>query len=188
MIRCLACIVLVAVLVSEAGADAELTPEEVCKLTTCRKAGIAQVLLDQHRYLEIPLAGTVIAHEANISIFPGEDHLIEAELIDGQIANLRPLIGETNTQTIEVSFSQEVDDEGTVQSLLKVTNPFEFPLRYEAHIATEASEGFQYTSSCPVQPGLVAYEHWPYSVIHIVMTEVRLLHEDDVEAGVVTCH
>ena len=167
--------------------DSELSQEEICSMTTCREEGVAQVWLAGNRYVEIQLEGSAIAYDANISLYPGDKYSIEADFSEGQISNLRPALAESTKNTISVSFEQEVEESGQIQTYLLVHNPFDYPLRYEAYMETEGGEEYQYTSSCPVQPGLITYEQWQYPVVHLMMTEVRLLTDYDAAAGGIVC-
>ena len=179
--------VLVVLAPSIAFSDSERSQEEICSITTCREEGVAQVWLTGNRYVEIQLEGSAIAYDANISLYPGDKYSIEADFSEGQISNLRPALAETTKSTISVSFEQEVEESGQIQTYLLVHNPFDYPLRYEAYMETEGGEDYQYTSSCPVQPGLMTYEQWQYPVVHLMMTEVRLLTDYDPAAGGVVC-
>ena len=182
---CLA--LLIALTPSIAFGESELSQEEICSITTCREAGVAQVWLAGNRYLEIQLEGSTIAHEANISLYPGDKYSIEADFTEGQISNLRPALAETEKSTISVSFEQEIEESGQIQTYLLVHNPFDYPLRYEAYMETEGGDEYQYTSSCAVQPGLMTYEQWQYPVVHLMMTQVRLLTDYDPAVSGVIC-
>jgi len=167
--------------------DTELSQQEICSITTCREEGVAQVWLAGNRYVEIQLEGSAIAYDANISLYPGDKYSIEADFSEGQISNLRPALAESTKSTISVSFEQEVEESGQIQTYLLVHNPFDYPLRYEAYMETEGGEDYQYTSSCPVQPGLMTYEQWQYPVVHLMLTEVRLLTDYDPAVGGIVC-
>jgi len=179
--------VLIVLMPSMAFGDGELAAEELCSITTCREPGVAQVWLAENRYVEIQLEGSAIAYDANISLFPGDKYSIEADFSEGQISNLRPALAESTKSTISVSFEQEIEESGQIQTYLLVHNPFDYPLRYEAYMETEGGEEYQYTSSCPVQPGLMTYEQWQYPVVHLMMTEVRLLTDYDPAVGGIVC-
>ena len=186
-IRLIVVTVLVALMPSSALGDGEPAQEEICSITTCREEGIAQVWLAENRYVEIQLEGSAIAYDANISLYPGDKYSIEADFSEGQISNLRPALAESTKNTISVSVEQEVEESGQIQTYLLVHNPFDYPLRYEAYMETEGGEEYQYTSSCPVQPGLITYEQWQYPVVHLMMTEARLLTDYDAAAGGIVC-
>ena len=162
--------------------------EQICALKPCRESRPLQIWLDQNRYLEVDLGGTVIAHELNVSVYPGETHFITARMSDRQIVDLVPLtVGTTEANGLSVSMSQEKTKDGELATLLKVTNLFGLPLRYEAYMDMDGSNEFRYTSSCPVGPGLTSYEHWPHAVVQIVMTNVRLLLESESDGDAVVC-
>jgi|GEM_PF-3185570 len=179
--------VLVVIVPSSAIGDTEHSQEEICSSTTCREEGVAQVWLAENRYVEIQLEGSAIAYGANISLYPGDKYSIEADFSEGQISSLRPALAKSTKNTISVSFEQEVEESGQIQTYLLVHNPFDYPLRYEAYMETEGGEEYQYTSSCPVRPGLMTYEQWQYPVVHLMMTEVRLLTDYDAAAGDIIC-
>ena len=166
----------------------ETTTRHICEQKQCRGKGVIKIRIDQTQYLEIDLAGTVIAHESNISIYPGETYSISARIKNGQIVDLTPVKGMPDrAKHLRVSFVQQASQDGELSSLLQVFNPFEYPLRYEAYIDFDGSNNFVYTSSCPVKPGLTTYEHWPRAIVHLVMTNVRLLRDHAPGSGPIAC-
>ncbi len=152
---------------------AEPTLEEICAATFCRPDAVLTIALDADSYVEIDIGGRPIAYGLDINLYLGEEVYIEATLNDGVIDSLEFV--ETNQnpdRTISVRFARMGDDR--YDSMLVVENPFDQMLRYRAFIATPDKPEFAYTSSCPVMPGVSAYEHWPYAIFHIVMAEVHL--------------
>ena len=63
----------------------------------------------------------------------------------------------------------------TGESLLKVTNRTKFLLKYNLGIQLPDEELPRETSSCPAPPGLVGYEHWPHTVLHIMARRFQAL-------------
>ncbi len=63
----------------------------------------------------------------------------------------------------------------TGESLLKVTNRTKYLLKYNLGIQLPDEERPRETSSCPAPPGLVGYEHWPHTVLHILARRFRAL-------------
>ena len=53
----------------------------ICEQKLCRGERVIQVQLDQERYFEIDVKGTVIAHETTISIYPEDDGSISTMLV-----------------------------------------------------------------------------------------------------------
>ena len=68
--------------------------------------------------------------------------------------------------------------------LALISNPFDRYLRYEASIENAETQQVQYTSSCPVGPGLKSFETWPYPIIQLAMTKIRLLRQDTAEGTI----
>lgn len=152
----------------------------ICEQKLCRGERVIQVQLDQERYFEIDVEGTVIAHETNISIYPGEAFSITAQVEDSEIVDLAPS-GDSSSSVpaIRVRLDQEVEDDGSISTMLVVQNQLDRTLRYEAYMDIDGTNQYLYTSSCPVRSQLSSFEHWPHAIVHFVMTNVRFLSEED---------
>ena len=155
---------------------AQSAADKICAEVPCRPEQTVTLDIDAERYMEAPIGGTPYAYERSISLFPGDEFSVRARIEDGEIQSLSyEPDGSNGDDTIRVSFEQAKEFEDGIGMRLIVTNPFDRHLRYEAYIQTPEGEEYDYTSSCPVNPGISTVEQWPYPIIHLVMTDVRLL-------------
>ena len=158
----------------------ELGEEHVCTQAYCRDPATISLRLDKMTVMDFEVEGVPVAFGRNVNLFPGEDFAVSVTIEDGGIKTLHYDPNATSPKdAISLRFFQ--DEEEPFGMMLVVKNSFEKHLRYEAFIALPEQDGFIYTSSCPVGPGLSTYESWPYPISHIVLTNVHFIEpeEDD---------
>jgi hypothetical protein len=56
-----------------------------------------------------------------------------------------------------------------------------FPVKYDAAIVIPTKDGLRpaRTSSCPVRAGLLGFEHWPFPIAMIVLSNFRAAAGED---------
>jgi len=174
------CAISPSVLAQEPSLDA------ICALTYCRPAKTITVNIDPDSFKEIETGGTPIAYGTDINVYSGESVHVEAMMMDGEIKSLQ-LVDDVANPEITISIRFGPMEDGNFDSMLVIENPFDELLRYEAYISVPNQSDFVYTSSCPVGPKTSTYEHWPYAVFHLVMTNVRLLPVPTGDEYEITC-
>lgn len=117
-----------------------------------------------------------VVQPGGVSVYAGHEVLIEAELENGQLVNLRR-VEEIADPSRTISSRLEQDDDGGM--MLVTRNPFDKPLRIRMGMMPMGHDGLVRTSSCPVRPGMGAYEMWPYPIFQIYLGDMRLLEEGE---------
>jgi hypothetical protein len=108
-----------------------------------------------------------------LSIYPGETLLIEATVEGGRIMLERAVAtNDKPERTIQFTFKQLP---GKLDMLLEIKNPLPAGVRFRMGFMRPSSGDIHSTSSCPVQPGLTGYEHWPFPIYQLVLTDATVV-------------
>ena len=164
-------------------AEEQLTLEEVCSLVPCREPVYITLRFDGERYIEVPLPKAPYYFNGVASIATGETVYLEAVVQDGKLVRLDyvPEIRNSST-TITFHFAQ-VDEKPTdVDMLLTTHNPLRYAVVYKALIHRAGTDRFVGTSICPILPGKSTYEHWPYPIVQLALTNFFLTSEAEASA------
>lgn len=167
----------------------ENTPKELldyCKTVECRKGTHFKLKTKDGYYYEYKGFIDPPAIQPDIlTIYPGEELYIEAELDGDKLVNLKQVPKSVNpAKTISIKFWQEPSIRDGTEMMLSVTNPFKGYLRYEIGMMTLDSSNLKYTSSCPVMPGKISYEHWPFPIFQLAFANIHLIK---IEGDSITC-
>jgi hypothetical protein len=137
--------------------------------------------------LDLPIAQPVV-QPGFVSMYAGESIVLEADVKDGQLVNLRAVDQLDHPErSIQLRFFQDTTMQHGSDMILFVQNGFAEALKYRLGIMrpsdNEPPPGqppiVRRTSTCPVLPGKVAYEHWPYAIFQLVATDFRLVDPND---------
>lgn len=110
-----------------------------------------------------------------IQLYCGEKVFVECEIAIDSIATMKVVEANINPEkTIEIDFSQDAEDRTNISTVLKVKNPFNKKLIYDAIIFTPISKTWKRTSIIPIQPNLMNFKTWPHPIITLVLEEWRL--------------
>jgi hypothetical protein len=167
----------------------ENTPKELldyCKTVECRKGTHFKLKIKGGSYYEYSGFIDLPAIQPDIlTIYPGEELYIEAEIDGDKLVNLKQVPTNVNPEkTISMKLWQEPSIRDGTEMMLSVTNPFKGYLRYEVGMMTLDSSNLKYTSSCPVMPGKISYEHWPFPIFQLAFANMRLIK---VDGASITC-
>jgi hypothetical protein len=111
-----------------------------------------------------------------LQLFPGDTVFIEIEQVNGLITDVKSVKENKNPEkTLEISFTQNVNNNVHASMTLKVKNPFQKDLSYQAMIRLMSSGKWAKTSIIPVKAGLLGFETWPDVIISIALNEWKLL-------------
>lgn len=177
-------ILMVATPFFSAGAQ-ELTLKQICEITHCRENQTIIIASTDGRLIEVDISGLPVVLDGTVNIYPSEKLAVEVTVTDEEISDLTFVENASNPdRTITIEFYQDKKLGDGYGMMLIVNNPFDRYLRYEAFIENVEKQEFEYTSSCPVGPGLTSYEIWPYPIIHLALTKFRLLPKDATEGEV----
>ncbi|WP_409417901.1 hypothetical protein [Flavobacterium sp. PS2] len=112
--------------------------------------------------------------EKILQIYPSEKLYIETVIKNDSIYSMEVVNKNVNPKrTIEIEFSQNVTDRTNKQMLLKVTNPFDKKLNYNALMYIVGHDKWIPTSIIPILPNLVNYETWQDTIITLVLENWR---------------
>jgi hypothetical protein len=114
---------------------------------------------------------------SGISVFPGEEIFVSAELIDGKIADVTRASENTNPSKT-IIFKFEKSDRGMN---LSVKNPFPVAIKYHIDMIDPRGNPHQ-TSSCPAIAKGGAYEMWPHPIPQLVISNIHAI-----ESGNFSC-
>jgi hypothetical protein len=110
-----------------------------------------------------------------IQMYPGETIYIEMDLQSGVIENIHAVQEiRDSSKTVTIGFLQDTKGKIHTQMLLKVTNPFGFPLLYKADIFPLAQKRWISTDVFPVYPRISGYETWQDIIISIALKDWKL--------------
>lgn len=80
---------------------------------------------------------------------------------------------------LQISFRQIGNSD---QRLLIIANGYDQALSYRAHILVKGSD--RYTDVCTILPGKHGFEHWPYAIDRIVLSDIKLIEWQEDRAPV----
>lgn len=155
--------------------DEEISLEQFCQNNPCRENILVTFRTENDVVDELlPLYWPAAQGDA-ISILPGEELLIEADLLEGdRLGNFRQVTAMQNPEkTIRFSFTQM---DTSVGMMLSVQNPFSFPIKYNLDMIDFEGNPHQ-TSSCPVGGNMSVYEMWPHPIPELILSNMRVLAE-----------
>lgn len=156
----------------------QLSIDEVCALTACRESYSIKLYLDKENIYKEKLDRSPYIFNDLAYICPGESFYIDVELSSGKITKLSySKEKKADTKQIHLSFSQENQGEETPMMMLKVSNPFDQALSYEAGMLLHDRDGVFGTSIIPVMPNLVSFETWPYPIVQLIIANFQLIEE-----------
>ncbi|MFZ6875040.1 hypothetical protein ACO0LF_23500 [Undibacterium sp. Di27W] len=152
--------------------------EELCKQTLCRTPDVKLYLDPTHQFeAKAGNAVPLLMNNSLISVFPGETVFIEASIIDGAIKLEQAVsTNEHPERTLVFTFTQM---EKQKDMLLEVSNPFPEDIKFKmGYMQTDSNKIFA-TSSCPVRGKLKIFEHWPYPIYQLLITQAKVLSQSD---------
>ncbi|WP_333609109.1 hypothetical protein [Arsukibacterium sp.] len=155
----------------------ELSLEEFCKLHACRQNKHVKFKTDNGLIDEMLPLYWPAAQGNQISILPGDELLIEAEVLEGnRLGNFKQVAEIQNPEkTIRFSFTQM--DSG-IGMMLSVKNPFPFNIKYHLNMIDFSGKPHQ-TSSCPVRANISVYEMWPHPIPELMLTNMHIQKGSD---------
>lgn len=113
--------------------------------------------------------------ENTLQIYPGEHLFIEADVKEGKLGSMKVVKENVNpSKTIEIEFSQDVENRKHKGMMLQVSNPFDKNLLYDAMMYTVGKSQWVETSILPVKPKLIGFELWNDVIITLVLHDWRL--------------
>ena len=154
--------------------------ERMCREVGCQKnVHIVLKRKDGPKYDQTFPVFQPTVQSLGIAVFPGQTVNVEADIVDGRLANLRAVeVVADPSKTITASFKQT--DSGSM--MLHIQSPFEQILKFDMGIMPLDKDDLYKTSSCPVMKG--ATEIWPYPIFQVVLGNGRVIDAADPAAMV----
>ena len=114
--------------------------------------------------------------EGNIlQIYPGDKLLVEVKMKEDEIT-LMEVVKENQypERTIELEFTQKTKDNKNDFMMLKITNPFNKKLNYQAMMFTVGADQWKSTSIIPVEAKLSSSKSWQDVIVSLVLSDWSL--------------
>jgi hypothetical protein len=158
-------------------ANEKISLDEYCKLNVCRKNKHVKFKTDNGLIDEtLPLYWPA-AQGNQISILPGDELLIEAEVLEGDLIGNFKQVTEIQHPEKTIKFSLTQMDSSTGMMLF-VKNPFPFNIKYHLNMIDFSGNPHQ-TSSCPVISQMSVYESWPHPIPELMLTNMHIQKDGD---------
>lgn len=141
-----------------------------------REALTLKLPVDGVRFYEEEIKSSpYFVHENILQIYPSEKLFIEVELQHDSIVSMKTVKENLNPEnTIEIEFSQTVKNRKSEMMMLKVKNPFNKKLEYDANMYIVGHSKWVSTSIMPVEPNLIGYETWTDVIISLALNNWKL--------------
>lgn len=140
-----------------------------------REPFVLKLAVDNEQFyqMDIPKSNFFVK-ENIIQIYPTEKLNVEVEIKNDTIYSMKVVdkIVEPK-RTIQIEFLQNVKDKKPEGMMLKVTNPFDRKLNYNAIMYIVGHNKWLSTSIIPILPNLVNYETWNDVIITLVLEKWR---------------
>ena len=137
---------------------------------------ILQLPVNGEQYYEQKVESSpYFVKEKVLQIYPGEKLYIEVEVKKNEIISMKVVKENLNPEkTIEIEFTQKVEDRKSEWMMLRIENPFKKDLEYKAMMFIVGHDKWINTNVLPIQAKLSGYETWSDVIITLVLTEWKL--------------
>lgn len=134
-----------------------------------------KLLVDSEQFYQMNVEKSKYFVKGNIlQIYPSEKINVQVEIKNDTIFAMKVVekIVEPK-KTVQIEFVQNVKDNKSEGMMLKVTNPFDRKLNYNAMMYIVGHDKWISTSIIPILPNLVNYETWNNVIISLVLEKWR---------------
>jgi hypothetical protein len=153
---------------SQDAVELELVP---CQQVLCYPAVSVPLTLDDGSEAAYELqAAVAVINDDVVAMLPGFTVFVAGDVVEGKLTNLRAVnqSAEPN-DVLQIRMWQEARKPDT---FLVVTNHFHELVKYQAAMLLPQADNFRSTSSCAVLgDGRVGYEHWPHTIVQLVLLD-----------------
>jgi hypothetical protein len=145
-------------------------------LKPTREAFTLKLAVDGEKFYEEDLKSSAyFPRPGLLQIYPTEKLNIEVEIKADTVFSMQVVKNNLNpSKTIEIVFSQTVENNKHELMMLKVNNPFEKELSYKARMYVVGQEKWSRTSILPIPAKLSGYETWPNVIISLALYDFML--------------
>ena len=186
MLRVLLSIVLIFLAACAATPDRRMASEaepasidDVCAVAQCGYDIRVELKQEDGSLFAETFDAMPIVQEAGVSVYAGSTVLFEADVVKGELVNLR-LVAEVVNPERTISVKLEQEDKGNM--MLITNNPFDKHLKIRMGIMPLALDRLVQTSSCPVVARGASFEMWPYPIFQVFLGDMRLMSESETMA------
>lgn len=140
-----------------------------------REPFVLKLAVDSEQFYQMNIDKSKYFVKENIlQIYPTEKLNVEVEIKKDTIFSMKVVnkIVEPK-RTVQIEFFQNIKDNMPEGMMLKVTNPFDRKLNYNALMFIVGNNKWLSTSIIPIQPNLVNYETWKDVIITLVLEKWR---------------
>lgn len=149
--------------------DAGQEREPICRRVPCRAAQTLKLKISETEVAEFDIPEGPYVVDGRINMLPGEE--INVEFDDGADALTNPrYVGTVTAPEKTLTFKLLLTDGKTA---LTVKNSFAKTILYDCLIRRYKAQRLQKMTIVPVESGLINFEHWPYPVTQVVISNVR---------------
>jgi hypothetical protein len=158
----------------------------LCEQVLCRENVAVRLKLPDGATFDRHFPGPLpIVTGSMVTVWPGENVLVEADVEEGRLVNLRAVTELTHAErTLTFRLDQPPDVGDGTGMILKVTSHFPGVLKYRLGLMRVTEKRLEGTSSCPLVAGQPVYEHWPYPIFQVTAKDFRFVDSDSAEASV----
>jgi len=140
-----------------------------------REPFVLKLAVDNEQFYQMDVPKSKYFVKENIiQIYPTEKLNIEVEIKSDTIFSMKVVqkIVEPK-RTIQIEFFQNITEKKPEGMMLKVTNPFNRKLNYNAMMYIVGNNKWISTSIIPIQPNLMNFEMWNDVIITLVLEKWR---------------
>ncbi len=148
--------------------NADQERESICRRVPCRPAQTLKLKISETEVAEFDIPEGPYVMDGRINVLPGEE--INVEFDDGADGPTNPRYVEKVTAP-EKTVTFKLFLRGA-ETILTVKNSFTKTILYDCLIRRYKSQRLQKTTIVPVESGLINFEHWPYPITQVVISNV----------------
>jgi len=134
-----------------------------------RKPFTLTLHVDKERYYEEQIKAIPYTFERDIYLLKGDRFGVR--LSPEGAPSYEPDLKKAD---LELTFTQDVKDDGTAMMLLVISNRTKKTVEFEGLMTVPGSKGIHKTSLLPLRPGLTNYESWPHPIVQLVLRNPRV--------------
>lgn len=152
--------------------------EAACRVALCHEPKTIELKMPQGKPFRFQARTPVpIVMSGIVTILPGETIRVEATRQGDRLVELKAVASVVHPErTLMFSFRQEPSIGDGTGMVLTARSPFAGVLKYDLGMMVPDGSDVVGTSSCPLQAGVSAYEHWPHPVFQLFVAKLRFLN------------
>ena len=150
----------------------DMSIDDVCKLTECRKETKIDIRVTEESYFQGTWPKSPYYFGGTGSVVIGEYLSFEAKANDKGGITLDYVPAKTES-SINIKIEQPGDKKTDIMTIATIENNSKYNLIYKGIIYHTASGRFSPTSVCAILSGLSSFESWPYAISLFSFSELK---------------